>query len=686
MTVLSHTASEVCYSYSITNVGTGAPSESEYDPYEIFLKGYVEFFDEVGEHKSPSVRVGGKRLSTGPIPVPSGKEPATMCRPCPEEAALVRAGASFRQEGLCGPYPYKEEDGTSWSAEGIQDAYEHGLDRGRILFHLEMYGQAYATHVSDRIPITHTTTTTKSTTAVTKTTITTTKTTTKTATTTTAITNTPSPTPDVSTPESTPQPTATTPKQCLHPRYTGNPNPSNCTSGCVPIVGCGPKYGGMACRASTSPYCNEENGWCGIEDAHKNNQASTEYDYCEGVQPSEGATTTSSTVGDDGNGDDNDDNGDDNGDDGDDDDGDEDDAGAGALDTLAVVNKRSLIVGVVFGVIFLVALSVGVTTCIQRRNRSNEDRAIPTTAVLTNFKARDRTAPEAAASSGGAGAGAAGTPGPYYSEPGPGNGAENAYAAAEPIESEGTYSTNNPPSVPLRRPQPPPRGPENMFVNPAFSVAAGAAAVYEYGEVAPADPSDPRSRLGSVANPSYEVPVSGGGGGANAAAQGDYECFKDLKPAVTHPRADGVDGSGDGLYVDDGYLGGAGVADAGTGVVYAVYAGSKGEPDGEDASYEMPDEYVQPNGTSGTSGPYELEPAVATSEGTTAGDTIYAYGDAQMQQPAVATSKAFRAATSTQGSQPQQAVGWQDSDNAYMHARTASKRHVVYAIPMDSTV
>ena len=443
----------------------------------------------------------------------------------------------------------------------------------------------------------------------------------------------------------------------------------------------------MACRAPTSPYCNEENGWCGNEDAHKNNQASTEYDYCEGVQPSEDNRTTGPPpVGDDGD-DDDDGDGDDNGDDGDDDDGDDDDAGAGALDTLAVVNKRSLIVGVVFGVIFLVALSVGVTTCIQRRNRSNEDRAIPTTAVLTNFKARDRTAPEAAASSGGAGAGAAGTPGPYYSEPGPGNGAENAYAAAKPIDSEGTYSTNNPPSVPLRRPQPPPRGPENMFVNPAFSGgAAGAAAVYEYGEVAP---SAPRPRLGSVANPSCEVPVSGGGGGANAAAQGDYECFKDVKPlsgsAVTHPRADGVDGSCDRPYVDDGFYaaGGAGGADTDTGVVYAVYAGSKGKLGREDVSYEMPDEYVQPNGTSGTSGPSELEPPVTASEGTTAGDTNYAY---EMQQPAVATSKAFRAAASAQASRPQQAVGWQDSDNAYMHARTASKRQVVYAIPMDSTV
>lgn len=43
---------------------------------------------------------------------------------------------------------------------------------------------------------------------------------------------------------------------------------------------CGPLYEGAACPTAMYPYCNEENGWCGITDAHRDAQSSTAYDFC----------------------------------------------------------------------------------------------------------------------------------------------------------------------------------------------------------------------------------------------------------------------------------------------------------------------------------------------------------------------------------------------------------------------
>ena len=59
---------------------------------------------------------------------------------------------------------------------------------------------------------------------------------------------------------------------------------------------CGPQFNNITCGGggaepipSWAVYCNEENGWCGITDAHRNAQASTAYDfeadsggYCDG--------------------------------------------------------------------------------------------------------------------------------------------------------------------------------------------------------------------------------------------------------------------------------------------------------------------------------------------------------------------------------------------------------------------
>jgi len=42
---------------------------------------------------------------------------------------------------------------------------------------------------------------------------------------------------------------------------------------------CGPKYSGCKCDLPTRRYCNENNGWCGNTDAHKNAQASEKYDF-----------------------------------------------------------------------------------------------------------------------------------------------------------------------------------------------------------------------------------------------------------------------------------------------------------------------------------------------------------------------------------------------------------------------
>jgi hypothetical protein len=42
---------------------------------------------------------------------------------------------------------------------------------------------------------------------------------------------------------------------------------------------CGPLYYNEYCYDSSMPYCNEQNGWCGATEDHKNEQASTAYDY-----------------------------------------------------------------------------------------------------------------------------------------------------------------------------------------------------------------------------------------------------------------------------------------------------------------------------------------------------------------------------------------------------------------------
>jgi len=42
---------------------------------------------------------------------------------------------------------------------------------------------------------------------------------------------------------------------------------------------CGPLYYNEYCYDSTMPYCNEENGWCGASEDHKNHQDATTYDY-----------------------------------------------------------------------------------------------------------------------------------------------------------------------------------------------------------------------------------------------------------------------------------------------------------------------------------------------------------------------------------------------------------------------
>lgn len=42
---------------------------------------------------------------------------------------------------------------------------------------------------------------------------------------------------------------------------------------------CGPLFGHTSC-AHPGNFCNEDNGWCGTTDAHRDLQSSTKYDYC----------------------------------------------------------------------------------------------------------------------------------------------------------------------------------------------------------------------------------------------------------------------------------------------------------------------------------------------------------------------------------------------------------------------
>lgn len=199
---------------------------------------------------------------------------------------------------------------------------------------------------------------------------------------------------------------------------------------------CGPSYGNLGCPDVRSPYCNANNGYCGSTDAYRDAQESTEYDFCDDESDT-GNDITNVISNDDAENDEssanNDDAGGDSSNDGaattvgskvagdpnsqnqhstnttansssdrfnntavlggggndDDDYGGDDDAVASAA-----VNQTSLIVGVVLGVVFLIAASVGLTICIQKRKSGAEAHAIPTQAVLTNFKARDQTESE----------------------------------------------------------------------------------------------------------------------------------------------------------------------------------------------------------------------------------------------------------------------------------------------------
>ena len=315
---------------------------------------------------------------------------------------------------------------------------------------------------------------------------------------------------------------------------------------------------------------------------------------------------------------------------------------------------------------------------------------------------------------------------------GGGGGRDNTYDEAAVDE---TYSADNAPTVPGRRPDPPARSAANnmppepaSYVNPAFNGGGskgGEVADYEYGDVLQ---TNIRPRLGSIANPSYEVPVVGGGGAGDGMEDYEYPDNMLVNPITGNagipPPRSGAAGA-----VDDG----------GTGVVYAVYAssGSVAGNAGEE-NYEVPvGDYAQPNGeygrpsseygipeedayyvepavsppkpaprpaprqtiapaavtddVGGANNPYYLEPAGPVTAGTTAGDTVYAVGDLQQPAQALATSTAGIRRQSTDSAEaaqavgrPEHAVGWQDSNNAYLHARTASKRQVVYAVPMDS--
>ena len=486
---------------------------------------------------------------------------------------------------------------------------------------------------------------------------------------------------------------------------------------------CGPTYENLACPGRQSPYCNEMNGYCGGTDGHRDAQESTEYDFCDGSDAGNdvdgdgtdndvygtdndgggsegGATTTvggkvvgdpngqnqdstngknnsgSSTAAIGGTGNEGTEGSDENGE------GDDDDA----LETLAVVNKSSLIIGIVFGVVVLIAASVGLTVCLQKRKNGAEAHPVPVQAVLTNFKARDRTESEGGPAKA-VGVGSVDNPA-YYTAPTSGAGAggsENTYGEAVIGENE--------PTVPNRRPKPPERSAANQprpisFVNPAYyTMPVGAAgdiagpeqADYEYGDV----PEANRTRLGSIVNESYEVPVAGCG----AAGDGmeDYEYPDDVavdpitgNAVMPPPCSDAVD-------------------DGGAGVVYAVYAGGASNPG--DENYQAPvGDYAEPNGEYGRPSSaygipeedaYYAEPAVSPPKPAPRPNLAPATTTDDAGVAVVAgvrrDSSDFAAASDEVG-RPEQAVGWQDSDTAYLHTRTASKRPIVYAVPMDSTV
>lgn len=370
VTVTSHTKDRICYKYNVTNAGDQTPP-ADYDPTQIILHAKIKALDgngaTINEYNIASFRAGGF-LPAGPLE--------------------VAPGASFESQPYCATNRLEEE------------VYLDGVTRGNLHLYIQMTGLEYATQTSDVAIIRQTTSTASTSTATTATTSSTAAT--------------------------------TTVKRCLH-----EPNRE--------ISRCGPLYEHLACPALRSPYCNANNGCCGSTDAHRDAQENTEYDFCDDesdtgneiinlISNDDAENDESSANNDDAGGDSSNDGaattvgskvaGDPNsqnqdstnttanssnsssntnsssdrfnntavlGGDGNDDDdyGGDDDAVASA-----VVNQTSLIVGVVLGVVFLIAASVGLTICIQKRKSGAEAHAIPTQAVLTNFKARDQTESE----------------------------------------------------------------------------------------------------------------------------------------------------------------------------------------------------------------------------------------------------------------------------------------------------
>lgn len=407
VTVTSHTKDRICYKYNVTNVGDQTPP-ADYNPAKIILQAKIKALDGNGAtiKEYPS---GGFRADHF----------------LPADPSEVAPGASFEIPTKCAKSQLEAE------------VYLDGITRGNLHLYIQMTGLEYATHTSDVAIIGQTATTTKRTTS---TVITTTKTaTTKTVAATTATTKTPT-TVTVTTITSTSTATTattsataatTTVKRCPHEQNMVDSR-------------CGPKFNDLACRTLQWPYCNANNGFCGSTDAHRVAQESTEYDYCDDesdtgteitnvISNEDAENDESSANNDDAGGDSSNDGaattvgskvaGDPNSQNqdstnatanssnnsnnnsssdgfnntavlggGGNDDGDyggDDDAVASAA-----VNQTSLIVGVVLGVVFLIAASVGVTICIQKCKSGAEAHAIPTQAVLTNFKARDQTESE----------------------------------------------------------------------------------------------------------------------------------------------------------------------------------------------------------------------------------------------------------------------------------------------------
>lgn len=370
VTVTSHTKTKICYKCTVTNVGDQTPP-ADHAPQSISLNAKIKALDG-NSATIKEYNIAGFRAN----------------RFLPADSSEVVPGASFESQPYCATNRLEEE------------VYLDGVTRGNLHLYIQMSGLEYATHTSDVAIIRQTTSTASTSTATTATTSSTAAT--------------------------------TTVKLCLH-----EPNRE--------IGRCGPLHEHLACPALRRPYCNINNGFCGSTDAHRDAQESTEYDYCDdesdtgneiinlisnddaendegsannddagGNSSNDGAATTvgskvagdpnsqnqhsTNTTANSSNSSSNTNSSSDRfnntavlggGGNDDDDYGGDDDAVASAA-----VNQTSLIVGVVLGVVFLIAASVGVTICIQKCKSGAEAHAIPTQAVLTNFKARDQTESE----------------------------------------------------------------------------------------------------------------------------------------------------------------------------------------------------------------------------------------------------------------------------------------------------